>query len=438
MSVSSVPDPKPAVATEQRSGRRFPMAGSRFLTGSALLLVSTTIVNLGNYLFNLIMGRWLGPAAFADVSLLVTLFLVVTLITATLQTVAARFGAIFKAGNDLSSLAGLRHWGSRWAWILGLACALIMGGGAPLWQQFFHTESFWPFVILGVGVPIYFAQGVDRGVLQGEMNFGWLALTYQAEMWARLALGIVLVGAGFAVNGAVAALTLSFLATWFVARYAVRRDLTGPGQFSSSQRREALRYAGPVTVAMLGQILINNSDVLLVKHYFPPAVAGEYAALALIGRIVFFATWSVVMVLLPSVAQRQEQGQPHRHLLWLSLGLVSAAALFVVTVCYFWGDQVVGLLFGAEYLPVAPLLWLYALATTLFAMANVFITYELSLGHRAGSWFALGAGVVQILAIMVFHDSLAMVVMVQVQVMLGLLAALWLYEMFGHRKQAQR
>ena len=80
------------------------------LSSSMILLVSTTVVNLGNYLFNLLMGRWLGPAAFADVSLLVTLFLVVTLVTSTLQTVAARYSAIYAAGGQLDALGGLRPW----------------------------------------------------------------------------------------------------------------------------------------------------------------------------------------------------------------------------------------------------------------------------------------------------------------------------------------
>lgn len=414
------------------------LGGNSLLSSSMLLLVSTTIVNLGNYLFNLIMGRWLGPAAFADVSLLVTLFLVVTLVTSTLQTVAARYSAIYQAGGHIDALSGLRAWSVRWAWLIGIGCAVVMAGGAVYWQQFFNTQSPWPFVILGIGVPIYFAQGADRGVLQGMMRFGTLALSYQAEMWARLALGIALVAAGFAVNGAVAALTLSFVATWLVAR-SVRRHLPAGMRLTAEQSRSALLYAAPVGVALLGQILINNSDVLLVKHYFAPGEAGQYAALALIGRIVFFATWSVVMVLLPSVAQREEQGLPHRHLLWLALGLVGAASIAVVGACFFWGTWVMQLLFGDQYLAVAPLLWPYALATTLFALANVFITYDLSLGRRSGSVFALGAGCLQIAGIMRFHASLVQVVTVQIAVMLALVAVLGVQALWtGLHSQSRR
>ena len=50
-----------------------------------------TIVNAGNYIYNLILGRWLGPTLFADVSLIITLLLVVTFITAPLQMTTARY-----------------------------------------------------------------------------------------------------------------------------------------------------------------------------------------------------------------------------------------------------------------------------------------------------------------------------------------------------------
>ena len=106
--------------------------------------------------------------------------------------------------------------------------------------------------------------------------------------------------------------------------------------------------------------------------------------LALIGRIVFFATWSVVTVLFPIVAQKHKKGEPHRHLLYLSLGLVMAVsgAIFAATLVI--PELIVSVLFGQAYMSVAPLLWRYALATAVYALANVVITYRLSIGNEIG------------------------------------------------------
>lgn len=410
-------------------------ASSGLVTGSALLLVSTTIVNLGNYLFNLILGRWLGPADFADLSLIVTFMLVLTLITATLQTVVAKFSAAYSAEEEIGRIAGLRGWSVKWAWVAGalMAAALILGA-TPL-QRFFHTASTWPFVLLGVGIPIYFVQGVDRGILQGQLRFLLLSASYQAEMWARLIVGIGLVALGWSVNGAVAALTLSFVATWLVARLGAR-DLPAGVVYRPADQREALLFAGPVSLALIGQILINNSDVLIVKHFFPPVDAGHYAALALIGRIVFFATWSVVTVLLPAVAQRHQKGLPHRRYLWLSLAAVLAVSVGVTGGAFLFPGLIVGILFGSAYLSIAPLLGLYAVATTLYSLANVVITYRLSIGNGQGGSLAVIGGAAQVVALWFLHSSLQEVVVVQIALMSGLLVALlgwdwWMERMRG-------
>lgn len=455
--------------------RPLPPHSPSLLGAGALLLISSTVVNAGNYGYNLLLGRWLGPAAFADLSFAVTLMLVLTLVTGTIQTVVARFAAGYAAADDSARLDQLRRWLTPWAWGVGALSALLLGGLAPLLAAWFQLSSAWPLAILAAGLPVYFALGVSRGLLQGCTRFGQLALGYQAEMWARLLAGVALVALGWGVGGAVLGLSLSFVAAWAASLPIPQRGHGGPpatptlspdptggaeqdaaagriaagattaqasppspaggrgvgarpsvavSQLPLAERRRVLLYAGPVAVALLGQIVVNNSDVLLVKALFAPAAAGLYAALALIGRIVFFATWSVVTALFPVVAQRQQRGEPHRGLLGLGLGLVAGAGLPIVAGAWLWPDAVVRLLFGADYLAAAPLLWLYALATTLYALANVVVSYRLALGQGGGAWLVLLGGVAQVAAIARFHATLDQVVLAQVWAMAGLLALL--------------
>ncbi len=394
------------------------------LAGGALLLVSSVVVNAGNYLFNLVLGRWLGPAAFAELSFVVTLMLVLTLVTGTLQTVVARFAALYWADGDRERLEGLYRWSGRLAWAVGGALAIGLALAAPALAGLFRLASIWPLLILAVGLPIYFAQGVDRGMLQGATRFVPLALSYQAEMWARLGAAVILVGLGLAVAGASLALSLSFAASWGAAWWAWRSSRAPAGALGHAERREVLAFAGPVGLALAGQILINNSDVLLVKALFPADEAGRYAALALIGRIVFFATWSVVTAIFPVVAQKHRRGEPHGHLLLLGLALVAGSSTPIIAGALLAPELVVRLLFGEAYLAVAPLLWLYALATAFYAMANVVVSYRLAQGGAGGATLSLAAGVAQVAGIALFHADLRQVVLVQVFVMAGLLVAL--------------
>ncbi len=396
-------------------------------SSSALLFASATIVNAGNYIFNLVLGRWLGPSAFADLSLIVTLFLVVSFITVGFQQTAAKFSATHTAAQNLSGLAGMRRWMRRWALAAGVVLLAVLAFGAPLWQQFFHTASFWPFIILGIGLPFYLVQGVDRGVLQGQTRFKLLAASYQVEMWVRLFGAVVLVAVGWAVYGAVGAISLSLVAAWLVGRQA-KTGLPGGEAISAEERRLILLFTGPVLIAEISQILINHSDILIVKHFFAPEPAGQYAALALIGRMVFFATWSVVIVMFPIVAQKQERGEDHRHLLRISLAMVLTVSIAIIAASLLFSELIVGLLFGQAYLVIAPLLWLYAIATALYALSNVVVTYHLSLGNGTGTMFAVTAGVVQVVGLWIFHTNLHQIVMVQIGIMIILFVALLIWD----------
>ncbi len=435
----SLPGSLPGVMARpwQRVSAR--LAGNHLLTGSALFFISTTIVNGGNYLFNLILGRWLGPALFADVSIVITLFLFLTFITAGFQQTAAKFSAIYSATGDGAKLIALRQWLNRRSWVVGVLCLLIVGGGAPFWQSFFHTSSAWIFVIFAIGLPFYFVQGIDRGLLQGQMQFGLLAASYQVEMWVRLGVGLLLVLIGWAAHGAILGLTLSIVATWFVADWGLRRlnlaqaqpnSTPGAVSLSPAERQAIFAFALPVLIVETSLILINNSDVLIIKRFFDNVVAGHYAALALIGRIVFFGTWSVVITMFPLVAQKHQRQEPHRHLLWTSLGMVFGVSVVIVAATALLPELIIRILFGADYLSIAPLLWPYAVATALFSLANVLINYHLALGNRTGTLFALTAGILQVVCLILWHTTLYQVVMIQVAMMgallLGLLAWHWL------------
>ena len=398
------------------------------LSGSAMLLVSMTIVNAGNYLFNLILGRWLGPADFADLSLIVTLLLMVTFVTVTLQLTAAKFAATYVADNTPELTRSLRRSMGRIAWGGGTVLALVLALGAPVWQSFFHTTSPWPFVILALGLPVYFAQGVDRGILQGETRFGRLAATYQAEMWARLGFGLLFVMLGWSVNGAVLGILISFYATWLVATTGIKNKVGEIMAIPSAQRTAIAIFAWPVIVANISQILINNSDILIVKRFFPAEEAGHYAALALIGRVVFFATWSVVTTLFPIVAQKHAKGESHRHLLWVGLGIVGGISTVIVIATILIPEFIVQVLFGDAYLNIAPLLWLYAIATMLYALANVVVTYRLSADNRFGPYIATLAGLTQVIGLWMFHNSLRQIVVAQIIIMGCLLGVLLLWD----------
>ncbi|MDQ5929727.1 MAG: hypothetical protein QG594_1508, partial [Bacteroidota bacterium] len=294
----------------------------------SLLLLSTLLVNAGNYAINLLLGRWLGPADFSEVSLLVTFLLMVSFFALAFQLTAAKFTATNEAIKPSESSFGIVNLLNKKAIkegiILSLSLILILSFS----KKYFHLDSIIPFAIFAISMPFYLLMSINRGYLQGKLSYKHLAITYQTEMWVRLIFTILLVYLGLRVNGVAVALLLSLLATWCISRYLTKTETST----ESVDPKIILNFFKMVLIYEFSQILINNSDIVLVKHFFEPTEAGLYAALALVGRIVYFGTWTVVTLLFPMVIKLEKEGKNSLPVFFGGLGVVMTIAAIITLV----------------------------------------------------------------------------------------------------------
>jgi len=400
-----------------RSGERF--------RGPAWLFASAVPTGAAFYLLNLLLSRWLGPVAFADFSLIMALMLVISLVATGLQQTAAKFAAIYTSRRDWKRLVGLRSWLERFEWLIGSVILFLLVLSAPLSARLFGMP-LWPFVLLGVGIPFYISRSVDRGLLQGQAWLQELALSYHLEAWGQWLFVLLLVALGGAVNGAVFGIALSFVVAWWVAWRAGPR-IHRSGDLGAGERRTVLIFALPVMVATVGQILLNTGDILLVRRFFPPEQAGQYAAMAILGHGVFLFTWLVSASFLFKVTHKQPSRLLFRHRLLVSLALVLAISMVAFSLAQSIPTLIVSGLLDRAYLDIAPLLGPYIGVMTLYALSNVLLSYGLTVGYNGGAFFSLAAGLAQLVGITLFHSSLRQVIYVQLLVMAALFVGLFIW-----------
>lgn len=394
------------------------------ITPEQLFMASVLLVNGGNYIYNLLLGRLLGPEAFAEAALLITLLLVLSFVGMTFQLATAKFAVLFSGDQWLS----FKNRSYKHATIFGIILGVLIILFSKNLQELFHTKSHWMFILFGIGVPLYFFMSVNRGNYQGNQDFKNLSITYQTEMWSRLLITLALL--------LIIPLESSFLVALGIGISFVfgliPSDLKG---LSFKSKTKLLpENAKRVTQFMIltacyefTQIIINNSDILLVKHYFDALDAGLYASLALIGRVVYFVAWMFVMLLLPTVVQKQKDGEPTAPILFKYVGYIGLLSAVIVTACYIMPEFIITIMFGDAYISMAGLLWQYALATSLFAIGNIFAYYFLSLDHYVPVILSGLLGMSQIALIIFYHNTLEMVVQVQIIAMAILLAVQIIY-----------
>lgn len=411
-----------------------PFISNQFST-EQMFMITMLIVNGGNFLYNLILGRLLGPEAFADAAILITFLFILSFIGMTFQIVTTKYVVIYTFRKRIAFIRLM----TKYALFSGIVLGLIIIASCNLLQKVFHTQSASMFVLFGAGIPLYFLMSVNRGIYQGKNNFFNLSRTYTSEMISRLLFTIVAIlfvpnlpSSIIVASG----ITLSFVFGLQPFQKIFLKKLTLEKRETISVQNIATFFA-LTAFYELTQIIINNGDVVLVKHYFNNEEAGLYASLALIGRVVYFVAWMFLMLLLPTVLTLKKEGKNTRPILIKYVGYIVVLSTFIVATTYFFRDQVVFLMFGENYLSVAFLLWKYALATSIFAIANIFAYYFLSINKYAPVVISALLGLTQIILIAMFHKSLEQVVEMQIISMVILLIFQLVYFFYHCNKSIQ-
>ncbi|GLB48059.1 oligosaccharide flippase family protein [Neptunitalea lumnitzerae] len=402
------------------------------ISGEQLFMLSVLVVNGGNYLYNLLMGRILGPEKFADAAILITFLLVLSFIAMTFQLVTAKFSVLFENGTLKRFIGRTYVHGALFGVFMGAAIFIF----APQLQQVFNTSTAIMFKVFGIGVPLYFLMSVNRGVFQGKKEFKSLSITYQGEMLSRLVITFTLLFLSGLESSVV--ISLGILISFGVGLVPFKYkniSLSKHIAISKAENKQVRNFFLLTAFYELTQIIINNSDILLVKHYFASYEAGLYASLALIGRIVYFVAWMFVMLLLPTVVALKKEGKPTAHVLFKYVGYIGAIALVIVLGCVLFPKTVITILFGSEYLSMAPLLWKYAVATAMFAISNIFAYYYLSLDKYVPVIISAIFGMLQVGLVAVFHKNLAQVVHMQIVAMAMLLIIQMIFFVISNRKE---
>ena len=381
-------------------------------------MLSVLVVNGGNYLYNLILGRILGPEQFADAAVLITFLLVLSFVAMTFQLATAKFSVIFEANLFISFISKVY----KNAITVGISLGALIIIFSKQLQEVFNTSTSSMFVVFGIGVPLYFLMSVNRGVFQGKKAFKALSITYQTEMLSRLLITLGLLFLFNIESSLVIAIGILISFGFGLIPFKFENlNFKTSVVIEASQTKLVRNFFIITAFYEFTQIIISNSDMLLVKHYFESYEAGLYASLALIGRIVYFTAWMFVMLLLPTVVQLKKEGKATAPILLKYVGYIATISSVIVLCCSLFPETVITLLFGKSYLAIAPLLWKYALATGLFAISNIFAYYYLSLDRYIPVIFSAIFGMLQMGLVIFFHESLEQVVHMQIVAMILLL-----------------
>jgi O-antigen/teichoic acid export membrane protein len=390
----------------------------RVFSGSIIMLFGSGFVSLASFGYNIAVARLLGPSDFSHAATAVTLLMLASCINLSFQLVAAKFIA---RNDSPGAKATVYHALMRRAWMVGASlCVGLCLLSVPI-SNYLRMPSATFIIILALSMLFYVPLGVKRGGFQGTTQFLRLSMSLALEAVVKFIAAIILVKLGFGVLGAVSAISISVVLAYLVPG--------GDEQFRSHPEAAipaSFREGMQAMIFFVGQVIINNIDILMVKHFFRSDEAGLYAAIALVGRLLYFATWMVTSAMFPISAGAKAETDSRRVLLVPIAFVIGLSTVFVV---FLWAfpNFVLTTVFGSSFRNIsadAPaLLTMNAIAMGVYALAVVLIAYEMSRKVANTGWFQLLVSGLIVLGIVFYHQSLMSVIIVQQVLRLLLLVA---------------
>lgn len=389
----------------------------RVLSGSAILLSGLGFATLINFAYNIAVARFLGPTAFGHTTAVYTLLILISAVTLSFQILTAKI----VAQHDTRESQAAAYRGFHWrGWVAGILVGLLLLLFRNAVTSYLNLPSPTLIVLLGIGTAFYVPLGARRGYIQGVCNFRLLALNLVLEGLVRLVGSLFMILMGTGVTGVIAANVVAVITAYFFAKPELHLTIGSVPKIPVAFR-ESLQAA----VFFSGQVLINNCDIVVVKHFFPSESAGIYAAVAMVGRVVFAFSWAVVSSMFPIAAEDRSEKEDY--------GVLGTSLLLVFAICLLFAaglglapERLWTWLFGSQFglagtATFRSLLVLYAVSTGIYALSVVIVAYEMSRKIANTGWVQLVISGAVIAGIYIFHSSLAQVIWVQVAMMIVLL-----------------
>lgn len=390
-----------ASANASGSGRTIARSG-------AVVAVATMFASAANYFANVVLGRGLGAREFADAAMVVSGMLLLSALALGLQLNVARS---ISAGGGPAAAARLQ----RRARHAGLAVGAGVIATSPAIAGFFEMSSPTPIALLGASAPIFFSLAVRRGKLQATRRFDRLAVSLVVEPLSRLAITIAALSVGLGASSAAIGLIVAFAAAWMVSRPRLEGDIADIAATVGSPDAAVTTAIGATVLLLAGQVVIANGDLWVVSA-LQSDDAGSYAAVALIGRLVYVAAWSIVTVLFPTLVQGG--GGEQAALVRRGVAVTALVGGGLSAMAFAFGDRLLAAMIGGEFADAGSLLGPYALATTLFVMSNLVAVADLAKGRKQlPAIIAAGAVVQTVVLVPVAALGIGAVVMGQLAVM---------------------
>lgn len=375
------------------------------LTSGGFLIGSMVLSNFLNFAYNAFLGRALSFHDFALITLANSIWYLFFFALEAFDVTVNHRVAYLTARLGISE--GIHFYRRLRTKLLPFVAVMtvLWIAAIPFLTSYFRLEtpilvlSFTPVVLIG------FYYALTRAVLLGRFMFHFIAVANLVEAGSKLLIALLLVERGYpelAYLSIPASIIIGLLSATALVLVTMPRKLEP--QKHSSPFPFGFYLASFITGLSTTAFL--TFDLILTKHYFHPNVAGVYALLSLVGKMIFFFG-SLFAVFTVPFASRDEGSRrdPNRafYFIFMYSALLTIAGTIIIGP---FGQFFLPVLFGDKIFSVLPYLTKYASAIGLFTLASAIVSFHLARKQYAFPVVAIIFAVLMCVGIALNHNTI--------------------------------
>lgn len=341
--------------------------------------------NILSYIFHLVVGRMVSVTVYGETESLISLMTIISVPAATLIMVMTKYAAECKAQDDKKRSYQLLLYFNKKIMQYGTPVFLVTILLTPYISRFLNIENNIPLIIVWTSMLLSLFSSGASGMLNGWQKFKEAGFAAIGGGVFKLVSALIFISIGVKLNGLMFSFFLSAVATYVIALICLKFIFeAGKGDtrqidklnFGSVKNTVATFFMGNLAISALG-----NMDMVLAKHNLSDIEAGQYGALTIVSKIIFFATGVIASVLFSMSAEHNHKKGNTKKLFIQAFLLMLIVSTISVAVYFIAPKLILSLLFGAKYNDVSKYLGWFAIMVVLFSIVNLTLQYLLSL-HR--------------------------------------------------------
>ncbi len=400
---------------------KFPLVRASFVT--TVGTVASSIINIA--LFTVLLRH----ISFADYGTYASLFAIggiATFLSPSLNLYFTKLGSYLKNRYGKEFIQG-----KFFAYSIGITVAvLFLGGTIIVVQNKLQNENTYLWFVVGLTL-VGLLQPLVDGLLRGLQLFSLLSvISILGAAIKALAVGLTILLIP-SLTTILTAILCSFFFIYIISLLAYRNFFQRIHS-SSLKSKQPLQMPNLIQLTLVTLLLNSfiNADIIVVKQFFQPTLAGMYAAQMNLAKTILYANAILSPIFFSLISDSIIKGLKE-----IKLGKQTVLMSIVITfgmiiVFYFFSPVIFKVIFQKTITNSENFVWILAIGTGFYSLSDILVHYLVSHNRTNFVGILFFVTLLQVVLLVLFHGSISMLVLVVVVMHIVLFLALmreWLH-----------